>query len=299
VALDTPIGGALYAFEGRTRPKRPTRLFGSPLKDVVMDDKRCSVCYMDSRLGVPSMIISMITFLTAHIDTPGLFRQRVPQDAINILRRSLELEQGIPTTFAGVTSTEFTVHVVAQTLLHWLYELPEPLFGYEHYDAILACLEMEGEEHRLRNLTLLIQETPWYAQPLLTRVLPLLNQAVSEEHSAKNGLSLVAMAVLCTPFLLRPEAAPGQPSIIFAPNNLGITSADSLALPVPIADGVQAYNTPNSRAGRGATGRNTPSSTRSLEDVFSAELSPDVDEVEEEDMSEEAKARIAAAAAGE
>ena len=33
----------------------------------------------------------------------------------------------------------FTVHTVAQTLLQWLNELPEPLLGYEHYDAICAC----------------------------------------------------------------------------------------------------------------------------------------------------------------
>ena len=37
---------------------------------------------MDPRLGVPTMVLSMIAFLDIHVDTPGLFRQRVPPEAV-------------------------------------------------------------------------------------------------------------------------------------------------------------------------------------------------------------------------
>jgi len=37
---------------------------------------------MDPRLGVPTMVLSMMAFLDIHVDTPGLFRQRVPPEAV-------------------------------------------------------------------------------------------------------------------------------------------------------------------------------------------------------------------------
>ena len=84
-------------------------------------------------------------------------------------------------------------------------DLPEPLLGYNHYHAIHAtCLEVEEESHRLRNLTLLVQETPWYNQPLLVKLLALFRSCVQEEHSDSNGLTITTLAVLCTPFFLRP-----------------------------------------------------------------------------------------------
>ena len=84
-------------------------------------------------------------------------------------------------------------------------DLPEPLLGYNHYHAIHAtCLEVEEESHRVRNLTLLVQETPWYNQPLLVKLLALFRSCVQEEHSDSNGLTITTLAVLCTPFFLRP-----------------------------------------------------------------------------------------------
>ena len=90
-------------------------------------------------------------------------------------------------------------------MLQWLNDLPEPLLGYNHYHAIHAtCLEVEEESHRVRNLTLLVQETPWYNQPLLVKLLALFRSCVQEEHNDSNGLTITTLAVLCTPFFLRP-----------------------------------------------------------------------------------------------
>ena len=39
----------------------------------------------------------------------------------------------------------------------------EPLFGYEHYDGIGACVTLDPE-HRIKTLSVLLQETPWYSR---------------------------------------------------------------------------------------------------------------------------------------
>ena len=70
------------------------------------------------------------------------------------LRRSLEAELGIP--------PELDVQVVAHCFLQYLYELPEPLLGYDLYGALQSCSEIENPAHRIRNLSLLLDEVPDY-----------------------------------------------------------------------------------------------------------------------------------------
>jgi RUN domain/RhoGAP domain len=194
--------------EGRERDSPPlTPLFGTPLRDLILDDRRCGVCHMDPQLGIPSMIICMISYLTSNVNTPGLFRQKVSFDSSEELRVSLEYERGIPRM--GEMSSQETVlmvHVVASTLLQWLTELPEPLLGSLHYSALEACQDVEDEGPRIRNFSLLIQEAPWYCQPLLSKMLTLLSLCLREENACKNGLNLVAISVLFTPFLYRRDA---------------------------------------------------------------------------------------------
>ena len=55
--------------------------------------------------------------------------------SLAFLRRSLEREEGIPSSIGTVANTPLLTHTVAQTLLQWLYELPEPLLGCEHYEV--------------------------------------------------------------------------------------------------------------------------------------------------------------------
>jgi len=50
---DTPLGDAFAALEGR---RRAAPLYGTPLRHLVLDDRRCSVCHMDPRLGVPGQV---------------------------------------------------------------------------------------------------------------------------------------------------------------------------------------------------------------------------------------------------
>ena len=192
-------------------------LFGTSLRDLVLDCRRCGVSHMDPLLGVPSMIIAMISYLTSHVNTPGLFRHKISYGESEELRLSLEFERGIPGLGSSSSSTptdtlksdkenENMVHIVAFTLLQWLTELPEPLLGSTHYYALEACQDVEDELPRMRNFSLLLQEAPWYSQPLLSKILSFLCLCLDEEHSVKNGLSLVTLSVLFTPFLLRKDS---------------------------------------------------------------------------------------------
>jgi RhoGAP domain/RUN domain len=182
-------------------------LFGTSLRDLVLDSRRCGVSHMAPQLGVPSMVISMISFLTSNVDTPGLFRQKINLGSSEELRLFLESERGIPGLGSmSESENEQMVHIVAFTLLQWLTELSEPLLGSTHYYALEACQEVEEEKPRIRNFSLLLQEAPWYSQPLLSKILSFLCLCLDEEHSTKNGLSLVAISVLFTPFLFRKDS---------------------------------------------------------------------------------------------
>ena len=50
--------------QGWERDREQVPLFGTPLRDLILNEKRCGVCNIDPQLGIPSMIIAMINFLT-------------------------------------------------------------------------------------------------------------------------------------------------------------------------------------------------------------------------------------------
>ena len=182
-------------------------LFGTPLKVLILDDSRCGVSHMDPELGIPVMVACMISFLTINVGTPKLFRQKVTFERSEALRASLEQEKGIPNLGnMSVRENVFMVHTVAFTLLQWLTELSEPLLGTFHYAALSACQDVEDIQPRIRNFSLLVSEAPWYNQPLLSKLLALLNLCLKPENMAVNGLNLVALSVLFTPFLYRMDS---------------------------------------------------------------------------------------------
>ena len=189
---------------GNNRVNYLIPLFGTSLGDLILDDRRCGVCHIDPLLGIPSMVICMISFLTLNVSTEGLFRTRITMENYEILKYSLEHERGIPKTETVQENVQM-VHVVAFTLLQWLAELPEPLLGLTHFYAIEACQEMEDDNPRVRNLSLLILETSWFNQPLLSKLFSLLSLCL-DENNKSNGLNIVHLSVLFTPFLYRKKS---------------------------------------------------------------------------------------------
>lgn len=171
------------------------RLFGCPLRDLVLDEALCVHAHLNPKLGIPNAVVKLLSLLGSFIDTADLFRQRAPLSAVEDLRKAMELDLPLPGDSAVVTIV----------LVQWLNQLPEPLLGFSHYQAILACQDIDDVEHRKRNLAILVQEMPWYARPLLLRLLPLLSQCTLPQHAVNNNLNIVAVALLATPWLLRPR----------------------------------------------------------------------------------------------
>jgi hypothetical protein len=150
-------------------------LFGTSLLELVMDESRTVAAYLDPRIGIPTQILKLITTLHDAIDTPGLFRHKGDPKEIGRLIAAMENEEAFP---SGVD-----VHSIAQCLLQWLYSLPEPLLGYEHFDAIIASAEgVELDSDRIRNLSILVKEAPWYAQPLLSKAMALFSACTHRSH---------------------------------------------------------------------------------------------------------------------
>ena len=173
--------------------------FGTPLKDLLLDERRTSHAFLNPLLGVPNQALRMINFVSARANTPDLFRRPVTLAVLTALRKDVEEEREIP------ANTD--VAAVALLLMQWLNQLPEPLLGYEHYSAILACNEVENPEDKIRNLALLVQEASWYCKPLMLRLIGLLYKCIQPEHAALNNLNIIAVSVLSTPCLFRPYVA--------------------------------------------------------------------------------------------
>mmetsp|Transcript_22918 Transcript_22918/g.33497 ORF Transcript_22918/g.33497 Transcript_22918/m.33497 type:complete len:1092 (+) Transcript_22918:179-3454(+) len=169
--------------------------FGTPLEILVQNEWRCSHACLEKRIGVPNQLNHLVSALTDAITTPGLFRHPAIASEVHSLRCSLEDEKGIP---SGIS-----VHTVAHCFLQWMYELPEPLLGFDNYQAVQACQEIEDQEHRIRNLSLLVRQAPWWSQATLLLVMNLLHRLTRPEITSCNGLNIVAVSVFATPFLLR------------------------------------------------------------------------------------------------
>ncbi len=161
----------------------------------MLDERRCAYCYLEYRIGIPNQIKLLIDTLLKNTDVPGLFRNRAPVTQIELLRRSLEEERGIP--------PDTSIHTVAQCFLQWLYELPEPLIGYELFSPIQSCQEIEIEVDRLRNISLLLDAVPWWNQPCLNQVMKLLYALTRPEKTQLNQLNIIAVSIFATPFIIR------------------------------------------------------------------------------------------------
>ena len=229
--------------QGWERDREQVPLFGTPLRDLILNEKRCGVCNIDPQLGIPSMIIAMINFLTENIATPGLFKTSINIKKYYKLRNDFENERGVPNIISkNIVNNDCSssnnnnnnnnsgnnnnnnsgnsnnnnnnsnndnneeyiemIHLVAYSLLSWLSELPEPLLGTTHYSAIEACLDVDQEDARIRNLSLLILEAPWYSQSLLSKLFTFLSLLL-DKNNTSNGLNIISITSLFTPFLFR------------------------------------------------------------------------------------------------
>ena len=170
--------------------------FGTPLSRLLQSEARCRSSHISRNVGIPNQLDAMLTALHQALHVKGLFQRGAAVADIQALRLSLENEAGVP--------SHTSPHAIASCLLQWLYELPEPLLGFDMYDAFQACQrDIESEGHRMRNFALLVEAAPWYNKPTLHRIMTLLKDLLTPESSKATGLTSVVMSNLLASCLLR------------------------------------------------------------------------------------------------
>ena len=183
--------------KGQVQIRSKTKLFGTPLKYLILDENRCYHAKMEPHVGIPNGINRILRILNKRLDTPELFRRRSSKAELEVIREALEAEAPIP------PGTK--IHTIAHCFLQWLYELPEPLLGHERFDAFLVVNKIDGESDRLRNMTLMIDEVSPWNRVMLLEVIQIFSTALNSENSEKNGLNLSAVVTILAPVLLRSE----------------------------------------------------------------------------------------------
>eukprot|EP01039_Chlorochromonas_danica_P002562 gene2562-2804_t len=231
-ALEVRLDSFVSKLEGtggdgrRVSRASPRPFFGSHLRDLVLDESRTPLAHIYPRLGLPRQAQRLIDALAAAADTPDLFRQRASLSQLEDLRRAVEMETSLPAP----------VDVAAASILlaQWVIQLPEPLLGNGRGHVFLACREIEDEDHRKRNLALLVQETPWYARPLLLRLVDLVvSYCLAPRNTERNRLNLISAAMLVTPWLLRLPSSSSSAAAAAAAGTSPPSATSSLHPPSP------------------------------------------------------------------
>lgn len=138
------------------------------------------------------------------LTTDNLFLEDLPEgqaaECRNLLKRlredSLEHSQEL---------LEHTKHVqvVAQLLLEFLKDLPEPLLTYSNYDSFIMSIYIKEKSHRTKYCSTLLNTTPPHHVALTTQLLTLLHRLVA--NRAVNGLTSDLLAPLFAPHFMRPK----------------------------------------------------------------------------------------------
>jgi hypothetical protein len=128
--------------------KRNVSLFRSSLYELALDpaNHHAALC---PQLYTPGPILQLLTYLSKHVDTPALFRERVTVREVDECKRVLERERSLP--------VQLTVPVAAHSLVQWLLQLPEPLLGADLYDSLLQCELIDEDAEVVAALVVLVE----------------------------------------------------------------------------------------------------------------------------------------------
>lgn len=189
---------------GSTSPSDPSvlPLFETPLRTLVLHESRCIYATLDPLLGIPTQVHRLLSFIERHPQTPGLFRHQPSSAAFDEMRQCC-INADVDFTIPGVCSQPPNVHTAVALLCEFLHLLPEPLLGIDRYAALRDVQKMEEHGQRVKNVRCLVDQAPWYSAPLLVRLFALFSNLLLPINAEKNGLSLTALSVLFTPFLIR------------------------------------------------------------------------------------------------
>ena len=136
--------------------------------------------------------------------TDGLFLTDLPEIQMNefkMLHKRLK-EDSLEHSQELLEHTKHT-QVVAQLLLEFLKELPEPLLTYPNYDSFMMSVYIKEKAHRTKYCASLLNSAPPHHVALTTQLLTLLHRLVA--NRSVNGLNSELLAGMFAPHFLRPK----------------------------------------------------------------------------------------------
>eukprot|EP01103_Thecamoeba_quadrilineata_P002184 TRINITY_DN1217_c0_g1_i3.p1 TRINITY_DN1217_c0_g1~~TRINITY_DN1217_c0_g1_i3.p1 ORF type:complete len:754 (+),score=168.13 TRINITY_DN1217_c0_g1_i3:62-2323(+) len=165
----------------RKKSKRKKRLFGQPIEGVI----------------IPEVIIATIEFLKSKVHTEGLFRQSASVVEMESIKRLYETgkDEDWKARFEDP-------HTVANLLVTYLLQLPEPLLCYDLYESFIAAEETVTDETSRSNfLRKLLSTLPTGHHLTLDFLLGFL--AKVSDNSDKNKMNARNLGIVFGPALLR------------------------------------------------------------------------------------------------
>ena len=138
------------------------------------------------------------------VTTDSLFLEDLPEGQASEFRNLLKrLKEDTLEHSQELLEHTKHVQVVAQLLLEFLKDLPEPLLTYGNYDSFIMSIYTKEKSHRTKYCSTLLNTTPPHHVALTTQLLTLLHRIVA--NRAVNGLTSDLLAPLFAPHFLRPK----------------------------------------------------------------------------------------------
>ena len=184
------------------RRNKNLNLFNSVLKYVEIGKYNMNELLdrnMDSTTKSDNMdiIFLMINYLMKHVNVNGIFINAANVYNINQLYSALQDD-----------SNYLDPIIISRNLVVWLKNLDPILATDSDVIPFLNCLEIEDIDHRIRNIALLIDQISAINKAVLLALLSLYNALLLPANRELNGLNIVSLTAISTPFLLRSKSHP-------------------------------------------------------------------------------------------
>ena len=154
------------------------------------------------------IIFLMINYLMKHVNVNGIFINTANVYNINQLYSALQDD-----------SNHLDPIIISRNLVVWLKTLDPILATDTDVIPFLNCLDIEDIDHRIRNIALLIDQISANNKAVLLALLSLYSVLLLPANCELNGLNIVSLAAISTPFLLRSKSYPVSFVIYFIIKN--------------------------------------------------------------------------------
>ncbi|KAF2074119.1 hypothetical protein CYY_004561 [Polysphondylium violaceum] len=163
---------------------------------------------------IPEIVRQTTEYIEQHgIQEHGLFRVSGHHAHISALKQAFEKNESID--FSLVST-----HAVANVLKFYLRELPEPLFTFNSYEALIASHGVTDPEMRLNCIKSIIQKVPPHYYIVLDYIIAFLHRIC--QHSNTNKMDSSNLAIVFAPNLLKSKTETAEQIVNDSPRSTSI-----------------------------------------------------------------------------